>query len=84
VEERLRRLLDELSQPDADILRFRFGLADGEVHTLEETGEKFGLTRERIRQVEHEFLNKKETRELRADLSNSRDIDFLDMHPSNN
>ena len=56
----LREALDEvmtaLSPREARILRMRFGLRDGRPHTLEEVGEKFGLTRERIRQIEHQAL----------------------------
>ena len=56
----LRESLDEvmtaLSPREARILRLRFGLRDGRPHTLEEVGEKFGLTRERIRQIEHQAL----------------------------
>lgn len=56
----LREALDEvmtaLSPREARILRLRFGLRDGRPHTLEEVGEKFGLTRERIRQIEHQAL----------------------------
>jgi RNA polymerase primary sigma factor len=56
----LREALDDvmtsLSAREARILRLRFGLRDGRPHTLEEVGEKFGLTRERIRQIEHQAL----------------------------
>jgi len=58
----LREALDEvmtaLSPREARILRLRFGLRDGRPHTLEEVGEKFGLTRERIRQIEHQALDR--------------------------
>ena len=59
-DQKLKQMLDELSQREADILRFRYGLADGDPHTLKETGDKFGLTRERIRQIESKSLKKLE------------------------
>jgi RNA polymerase primary sigma factor len=51
-------LLTTLSPREARILRLRFGLQDGHYYTLEEIGEKFGLTRERIRQIEKEALQR--------------------------
>lgn len=50
-------VLDMLSPRDAKIIKFRFGLMDGEERTLEQVGEIFGLTRERIRQIEKQALN---------------------------
>jgi RNA polymerase primary sigma factor len=50
--------LDTLTPRQARILRLRCGLADGREYTLEEVGQKFGLTRERIRQIEAEALRK--------------------------
>ncbi|MHB1296139.1 MAG: sigma-70 family RNA polymerase sigma factor [Anaerolineae bacterium] len=69
----LREALDEvmtaLSPREQRILGLRFGLRDGRTHTLEEVGEKFGLTRERIRQIEHQALdrlrNPRRSRQLR-------------------
>lgn len=54
--EALQEVMSSLSQRESRILRMRFGLRDGKAHTLEEVGEKFGLTRERIRQIEHQAL----------------------------
>jgi len=54
----LEELLTTLSPREARILRLRFGLHDGCSYTLEEIGEKFGLTRERIRQIEKEALQR--------------------------
>ncbi len=56
--ETLERVMTALSPREARILRLRFGLRDGRAHTLEEVGEKFGLTRERIRQIEHQALDR--------------------------
>jgi len=56
--ETLESVMTALSPREARILRLRFGLRDGRAHTLEEVGEKFGLTRERIRQIEHQALDR--------------------------
>ncbi len=50
--------LDSLTPREARVLTLRFGLRDGYAQTLEEVGEKFGLTRERIRQIEQEAMDK--------------------------
>ncbi len=54
----LENALATISPREARILRLRFGLIDGRAHTLEELGQKFGLTRERIRQIEGEALRR--------------------------
>lgn len=54
----LERMLAELDSRDADVLTCRFGLEDGETLTLEETGVRYGVTRERIRQIESSALRK--------------------------
>ncbi len=54
----LEELLATLSPREARVLRLRFGLQDGHLYTLEEVGRKFGLTRERIRQIEKEALRR--------------------------
>ena len=56
--EALEEVMNALTPREVRILRLRFGLRDGHAHTLEEVGEKFGLTRERIRQIEREALNR--------------------------
>ncbi len=56
--EKLDVLLDSLTPREARILRLRFGFANGRSYTLEEVGEQFGLTRERIRQIEGKALRR--------------------------
>lgn len=56
--EQLEELMCSLSQREVRILQMRFGLVDGQPHTLEEVGRKFGLTRERIRQIEAQALTR--------------------------
>ena len=58
LQDRLDDVLTSLTPREARILRLRFGLYDGRSYTLEEVGRKFGLTRERIRQIEHEALDR--------------------------
>lgn len=50
--------LETLSEREADVLRFRYGMYDGRTYTLEEVGHIFGVTRERIRQIESKALRK--------------------------
>ena len=54
----LREALDELNERERAVVRLRFGLEDGQAHTLEEVGREFGVTRERIRQIESKTLAK--------------------------
>ncbi len=54
----LQRLLDQIDEREATILRMRFGFDDGEAMTLKDIGKKIGLTRERVRQIESEALRK--------------------------
>ncbi len=56
--EKLDDILATLPPREARILRLRFGLENGKQYTLEEVGEKFGLTRERIRQIEGKALRR--------------------------
>lgn len=58
LKERLKEISSELSPRELKILGMRFGLDDGVMHTLEETGEEFGVTRERIRQIQAKALEK--------------------------
>ncbi|MDO8582858.1 MAG: sigma-70 family RNA polymerase sigma factor [bacterium] len=54
--ERIRKILEDLAPREQKILGMRFGLDDGVTHTLEEVGKQFGVTRERIRQIEAKAL----------------------------
>lgn len=71
--EKLEALLNTLTPREARILRLRFGLLNGRSYTLEEVGQKFGLTRERIRQIEGRALRRlrhpRRSRQLRDYLS---------------
>lgn len=58
MQEEVQRLLDTLPPREALVLRLRYGLWDGVFYTLEEVGQKFGLTRERIRQIEMQALRR--------------------------
>ncbi len=58
LKEKLEEVLASLPPREANILRLRFGLEDGNPYTLEEVGQKFGLTRERIRQIEVRALRR--------------------------
>ena len=56
--EALTEILGTLTDREADVLRMRFGMFDGRTHTLEEVGQIFGVTRERIRQIENKAIRK--------------------------
>lgn len=56
--EQLDQVLDGLADRERKVIRLRFGLDDGQPHTLEEVGREFGVTRERIRQIESKTLAK--------------------------
>jgi RNA polymerase primary sigma factor len=58
LKEKIEEVLSTLSPREARVLRLRFGLDDGRAYTLEEVGQKFGLTRERIRQIEGKALRR--------------------------
>jgi RNA polymerase primary sigma factor len=72
--ERMDEVLTSLSAREGRVLQLRFGLADGHPHTLEEVGRKFGVTRERIRQIEAQALQK-----LRHPRRSRMLRDFLEM-----
>jgi RNA polymerase primary sigma factor len=54
----VREALGNLSEREQDVVRLRFGLDDGKIRTLEEVGKEFGVTRERVRQIESKTLSK--------------------------
>jgi RNA polymerase primary sigma factor len=58
LQEQLESVLHTLSDREKEVIRLRFGLVDGQPRTLEEVGRKFGVTRERIRQIESKTLSK--------------------------
>jgi len=58
LKEQIRSALGVLSEREREVLEMRFGLIDGQDHTLEEVGKHFGVTRERIRQIEAKALRK--------------------------
>lgn len=68
LKEQVRTILGTLTEREQKILKLRFGLEDGKSHTLEEVGQEFSVTRERIRQIEAKALAKlrkhKDTRKL--------------------
>lgn len=73
IHEDIREALASLTPREAKIIHLRYGLRDGREHTLEEVGRKYGLTRERIRQIEKDALRKlrhpSRSRKLRAFLT---------------
>ena len=56
--EAVKRAWSELTEREQEVVRLRFGLDDGRIRTLEEVGQIFGVTRERIRQIEMKTLAK--------------------------
>ena len=73
LKEQLEDVLDTLTTREEKVLRLRFGLDDGRARTLEEVGQSFGVTRERIRQIEAKALRK-----LRHPSRSHKLRDFLD------
>ncbi len=72
LKDEISELLQSLDERERDVLELRFGLKDGRSYTLEEVGEMFGITRERVRQIESKALRK-----LRHPLKSYKLKDFL-------
>lgn len=68
--DQIKEVLDELSPKEKKILEMRYGLVDGVQHTLEEVGQEFGVTRERIRQIEAKVHEKLRTNDKILRLKN--------------
>jgi RNA polymerase primary sigma factor len=73
LQEQLETVLHSLSDRERQVIRLRFGLTDGKSRTLEEVGQEFGVTRERIRQIESKTLSK-----LRHPSRSQKLRDYLD------
>ena len=58
LQEQLRQVLDTLSEREAGVVAMRFGMTDGQAKTLDEIGKVYGVTRERIRQIESKTMSK--------------------------
>ncbi|HTJ74057.1 MAG TPA: RNA polymerase sigma factor RpoD [Acidimicrobiales bacterium] len=71
--EAIGEALEELTERERQVVRLRFGLDDGQIRTLEEVGKEFGVTRERIRQIEAKTLAK-----LRHPIRSQKLRDYLD------
>ncbi|GAC1313537.1 MAG: hypothetical protein NVSMB16_10290 [Acidimicrobiales bacterium] len=71
--EAVKEALSQLSEREQKVVRLRFGLDDGHMRTLEEVGREFGVTRERIRQIEAKTLAK-----LRHPIRSQRLRDYLE------
>ncbi len=72
LEERVHELLETLPHREALVLRLRYGLENGKVHTLKEIGSKMGITRERVRQIEAQALRRLRHPGMRREL-----VDFM-------
>ena len=75
--EMIRELIGQLDERELTIVRFRFGLDGGSERTLEEVGERFGVTRERIRQIQNSALNKLRKMMMKRDAIRDPELDAL-------
>jgi RNA polymerase primary sigma factor len=75
LKEQTASVLQSLTPREEQVIRMRFGIGDGSEHTLEEVGQRFSVTRERIRQIEAKALRKlrhpSRSRKLKAFLENN-------------
>ena len=76
LQDQLQSVLETLSEREAGVVRLRFGLTDGQPRTLDEIGQVYGVTRERIRQIESKTMSK-----LRHPSRSQVLRDYLDRHP---
>ena len=76
LKDRIKQVLDELSYREREILRLRYGLVDGYAYTLEEVGQIFSVTRERVRQIEA-----KAVRKLQQPCKSQALVSFVDHLP---
>jgi RNA polymerase primary sigma factor len=67
----VREVMATLTERESEILKLRFGLEDGDGRTLEEVGEHFGVTRERIRQIQEQALRKLRSKMEQRDRSSA-------------
>ncbi len=75
MKEDIRKLLEaKLTEKERDIIFLRFGFTDGKIHTLEEVGDMYGVTRERIRQIESKALKK-----LKHPCNKIRLVDYIEQ-----
>ena len=82
LQDKIEQILDKLSDKERMVLRYRFGLEDGEIKTLEEVGREFGLTCARIRQIESKALVKFMYSSTSSELKDNRtedDGEMIDM-----
>lgn len=75
--ELIRGLIQNLDEREVTIIRYRFGLDGGSERTLEEVGERFGVTRERIRQIQNSALNKLRKMMVKQDTIRDPELDSL-------